>query len=223
MQYEFRAAHLEALRTNHRHRLIVIMLGQPAIAHLDADLLQWLKSCTCIQWGDKMFWQKLRFAMPELPFNRQQPQYLRYQTLAPHQTGKQSKHNLGANLLKSAGGLLGGGGSSHSQQQQSQLSAQHYMQRQLVTSSSLHQSLGRPLPQPSGGPTIVPQQSQPTVVEEHHYAHLTPSTMIYNQQQQQQQSAHTYHQPIYGDPQQQQQHQQQSCNGRDNPTVPVHI
>lgn len=213
MQYEFRAAHLEALRNNYRHRLIVIMLGQPSLANLDADILLWLKSCTCIHWGDKMFWQRLRFAMPDLPFNSQQPQYLRYQTLAPHQTSKH-KSNLGASLLKSAGGLLGGGGNGANN-----IHHLHHQpappQQQLITSSSMHQSLNRPLPQPHG---------LMASAEEHHYAHLTPATMIYNQQQQQQQPhQHTYHQPIYGDPQQQQQAQQQHLSGRDNPTVPVHI
>lgn len=208
IQYEFRAAHLEALRNNYRHRLIVIMLGHPSLANLDADVLLWLKSCTCIHWGDKMFWQRLRFAMPELPFNRQHPQYLRYQTLTPHQSGKQKHGNLGANLLKSAG-LLGGHSNNHN-------SNNHRVQQQqqLITSNSMHQPMSRPLPQPNIGNMM---QSG-----EHHYAHLSPATMIYNQQQQQQQQ-HTYHQPIYGDPSQQLQQQQQQSQQRDNPTVPVHI
>lgn len=205
--YEFRTAYLEALRSNYRHRLIVIMVGQTAdlLRQLDADLVQWLKGCTCIQWSDKMFWQRLRFAMPELPPNRQlkQQQYLRYQTLAPHQQhhmpcsmvpdGAKQKLNLGANLLKSASGFLGIAGQQH----------------QPVRQSQQISSLQRPLPnQPP------PSQSGNMMLhggEEHHYAHLTPATMIYNQQ------PHTYHQPIYGDPQQQLQHQQ------DNSTAPVHI
>lgn len=185
------------------------MVGQTTdlLNQLDADLVQWLKGCTCIQWADKMFWQRLRFAMPELPPNRQlkQQQYLRYQTHAPHQQHQSSpmaldnakqKLNLGANLLKSAGGFLG---NIAGQQQQ------HARQSQQQQISSLH----RPLPDQ-------PTPSQPGNMmlhggEQHHYAHLTPATMIYNQQ------PHTYHQPIYGDPQQQLQHQQ------DNSTAPVHI
>lgn len=181
--------------------------------------MQWLKACTCIQWGDKMFWQRLRLSMPELAYNRQQQQqpqsqYLRYQTLAPHQSsgnGKQQQRhvgNLGANLLKSAGLFVGGGGA------QNHLPPSH--QQQLVTSNSMHQSLGRPLPPISQSASNSSHLIRTSDSEHHHYAHLTPSTMIQNQQQQQ----HTYHQPIYGDPQQQQQQQQSTCSG---PTVPVHI
>lgn len=200
-QFEYRTAHLEALRNNYRQRLIIIMLGHPVnFDKFDSDIVQWLKSCTVLQWGDKSFWHNLRLAMPDLPYNRHQPQYLRYQTLGPHQvaapkTSQSHKSNLGANLLKSAGGLLGAT-HHHSTTMQMQ---QH--QHQLVTSSSVNKSLGRPLPQP----------------EEHHYAHLTPATMIYNQHLP---SQHTYHQPIYGDPQQQQQLQHQQ---RDNSTAPTHI
>lgn len=215
MRYEFRSAHLEALKNNYRHRLIVIMLGQPSLATLDSDILQWLKTCTCIQWGDKMFWQRLRFAMPELPSNRQ-PQYLRYQTLAQanaaqQQQAKQKNTSLGVNFLKSAGGFLSG---NHHNSNNNQHLHQPAQMQQLITSNSM--SLSRPLPSIMQHPSSSP--------EEHHYAHLSPATMIYNQQQ-----ANTYHQPIYGDPQQQhqqqqQQQQQQACNGRDNnPTVPVHI
>uniref|UniRef100_A0A6G1SIB6 Protein toll n=1 Tax=Aceria tosichella TaxID=561515 RepID=A0A6G1SIB6_9ACAR len=233
-QYEFRSAHLEALKNNYRQRLIIIMLGQPSLvaANLDPDMLQWLKSCTCIHWGEKMFWQRLRFAMPELPFSRQQNQHLRYQTLTAHQqqTGRHNNkgssnqnshsknHNLGVNFLKSATGLLSGG-NGHT------AIPPPMGQQQLVT-SSMHQSLGRPLPHPLNGANFnTTKQHQLQLQEEHHYAHLTPTTMIHQQQQHHHQQtlggvgdissvSHAYHQPIYGDPAQQQQHRDKN---------PVHI
>jgi hypothetical protein len=240
MQYEFRSAHLEALKSNYRQRLIIIMLGQPSLvaANLDPDMLQWLKSCTCIQWGEKMFWQRLRFAMPELPFSRQPNQHLRYQTLAPHQQNNRQKgsnhnskgHNLGVNFLKSATGLLSGSGGHAG------AALPPPMGQQLVT-SSMHQSLGRPLPSHpvKGGANFSSKHQQMQLQEEHHYAHLTPATMI------QQQTigggdissvGHAYHQPIYGDlAQQQQQHhhhqqqhqQQQHHQQQQRDNNPVHI
>lgn len=234
MQFEFRSAHLEALRNNYAQRLIIIILGQPNLvaANLDPDMLEWLKSCTCLHWGERIFWQRLRFAMPDLSYNRQvaNAPHLRYQTLAPHQkhggahgqpksgnqTAKSKGHHLGANFLKSASGLLGG----HS----NNTSIPPPMGQQQLVTSSMHQSLGRPLPhQPLGNfPNQKQSQHQLQLQEEHHYAHLTPATMI--QQQQQQAMAggeigHAYHQPIYGDPSQQQQQQQR----QQRDSNPVHI
>lgn len=230
MQYEFRAAHLEALRSNYKHRLIVIILGDAATlaSQLDGDLLNWLKSCTCIHWGDKMFWPRLRAALPDSAYGRSShSQYMRYQTLACGQAQNQQstllpvssitkqRLNLGANLLKSTG-LFGGGSRSKQQQQQ---------QNNTVAQLMHHSTLGRPLPHQPIGKALHQQQLQQPLhqQEEHHYAHLTPATMtsLYNQSQAP--ASHTYHQPIYGDPQQAQQQQQQQQQPRDNPTVPVHI
>ena len=47
-------------------RLIVITLGDVAQRRdLDPDLRILLKSATVLQWSDKRFWEKLKYAMPE--------------------------------------------------------------------------------------------------------------------------------------------------------------
>lgn len=66
---EFRSAHQEALRGRSRQQLILIFGGPIPAKDLDPGLRAWLKSSsnTCLQWGEKMFWDKLRYAMPEIP------------------------------------------------------------------------------------------------------------------------------------------------------------
>ena len=67
--FEFKTAHQEALRSRARHKLILIFVGPVAGKDLDPDIRVWLKTAgnTCLQWGEKMFWEKLRYAMPEIP------------------------------------------------------------------------------------------------------------------------------------------------------------
>ena len=67
--FEFKTAHQEALRSRARHKLILIFVGPVAGKDLDPDIRVWLKTTgnTCLQWGEKMFWEKLRYAMPEIP------------------------------------------------------------------------------------------------------------------------------------------------------------
>lgn len=67
--YEFKSAHQEALRLRARHKLILIFVGPVAGKDLDPDIRVWLKTAgnTCLQWGEKMFWEKLRYALPEIP------------------------------------------------------------------------------------------------------------------------------------------------------------
>ena len=65
-RYEFKSAHLEVLRTNQRQNLILVFIGKINAADFDPDIRFWLKRSTFLQWGEKMFWQKLRYAMPDL-------------------------------------------------------------------------------------------------------------------------------------------------------------
>jgi len=65
-RYEFKSAHLEVLRTNQRHKLILIFIGKINAADFDPDIRYWMKTATFLQWGEKMFWDKLRYAMPEV-------------------------------------------------------------------------------------------------------------------------------------------------------------
>ena len=65
-RYEFKSAHLEVLRTNQRHKLILIFIGKINTKDFDPDIRFWLKTSTFLQWGEKMFWEKLRYAMPDV-------------------------------------------------------------------------------------------------------------------------------------------------------------
>ncbi|KAA0200560.1 hypothetical protein HAZT_HAZT004562 [Hyalella azteca] len=63
-RFQFKSAHHEVMKRK-RKRLIVIVLGDIPSKDLDADLRLYLKTNTCIYTGDKLFWEKLRFAMPD--------------------------------------------------------------------------------------------------------------------------------------------------------------
>ncbi|XP_046420852.1 toll-like receptor Tollo [Neodiprion virginianus] len=64
---EFRSAlraALEGIRPNCRRRRVVILLAaEPPTCDPELQLL--LQTCTVIVWGEKRFWEKLRFAMPD--------------------------------------------------------------------------------------------------------------------------------------------------------------
>jgi Leucine-rich repeat (LRR) protein len=72
-RFEFRSAHHQMLR-DRRHRPIVILLGEVPQKDLDPDIRLYLKTSTCLKWGDKLFWKKLRYALPDIlpPKARQQ-------------------------------------------------------------------------------------------------------------------------------------------------------
>lgn len=63
-RFEFKSAHHQVLR-DRRRRLIVILLGDVPQKDLDPDIRLYLKTNTYLQWGDKLFWQRLRFALPD--------------------------------------------------------------------------------------------------------------------------------------------------------------
>ncbi|XP_030375155.1 toll-like receptor Tollo [Scaptodrosophila lebanonensis] len=65
-RFEFKSAHQSVLR-DRRRRLIVIVLGKVPQKDLDPDLRLYLKTNSYLQWGEKLFWQKLRFALPDVP------------------------------------------------------------------------------------------------------------------------------------------------------------
>ncbi|OQR77997.1 slit3 protein-like [Tropilaelaps mercedesae] len=62
-RYEFKSAHYELLN-NTSHKLIVIFLGRVSYRELDPDIRMWLKHSTFLHWGEKNFWDKVRYAMP---------------------------------------------------------------------------------------------------------------------------------------------------------------
>lgn len=63
-RFEFKSAHHQVLR-DRRRRLIVILLDDVPQKDLDPDIRLYLKTNTYLQWGDKLFWQRLRFALPD--------------------------------------------------------------------------------------------------------------------------------------------------------------
>nr|ANG08900.1 toll family protein LongTollB [Parasteatoda tepidariorum] len=62
--YELKAAHHET-QINRRHRVIVVLLDKISFKQLEPDVRICLRSATLVHWGDRRFWEKLRFAMPE--------------------------------------------------------------------------------------------------------------------------------------------------------------
>ncbi|XP_054270825.1 toll-like receptor Tollo [Macrosteles quadrilineatus] len=68
-RFEFKSAHHQVLR-DRRKRLIVILLGEVPQKDLDPDIRLYLKTNTYLQWGDKLFWEKLKFALPDVPNNQ---------------------------------------------------------------------------------------------------------------------------------------------------------
>lgn len=68
-RFEFKTALHEVLK-DRRRRLIVILVGDLTPPEVDGELRLYLKTSTCLHWGDSLFWQKLRFAMPDVDVTR---------------------------------------------------------------------------------------------------------------------------------------------------------
>ncbi|KAK0079414.1 hypothetical protein PV325_001288 [Microctonus aethiopoides] len=64
-RFEFKAALREALRGKGRS-VILLLVGGVCPRDLDADLRKRISSHTVLVWDDKLFWQKLKFAMPDV-------------------------------------------------------------------------------------------------------------------------------------------------------------
>lgn len=77
-RFDFKSAHHQVLR-DRRRRLILVLVGDVPQRDLDPDIRLYLKTNTYLQWGDKLFWEKLRFALPDVPNNQRQQQPRRQQ------------------------------------------------------------------------------------------------------------------------------------------------
>lgn len=62
---EFKGALREALKRKDRS-VILLLVGEACPRDLDRDLKKIISSHTVLVWGEKLFWRKLRFAMPDV-------------------------------------------------------------------------------------------------------------------------------------------------------------
>ncbi|XP_015595109.1 toll-like receptor 6 [Cephus cinctus] len=65
-RFEFKAALRNVLREK-GPSVILLLVGGVGPQDLDADLRKRMATHTVLSWGEKLFWQKLRFAMPDPP------------------------------------------------------------------------------------------------------------------------------------------------------------
>lgn len=68
-RYEFKSAHHQVLR-DRRKRLIVVLLGDVQQKDLDPDIRLYLKTNVYLRWGEKLFWEKLKYALPDVSNHR---------------------------------------------------------------------------------------------------------------------------------------------------------
>ena len=64
-RYDYKSGLHQALRAG-RKKLIVVVLGDLDSRELDPDLRLYMKNSVVIHWGEKLFWERLRFALPDV-------------------------------------------------------------------------------------------------------------------------------------------------------------
>lgn len=69
VRYELKSALHQVLR-DRRKRLIVVLLGQVPQKDLDPDIRLYLKTNKCLRADDRLFWEKLKFALPDVRNNQ---------------------------------------------------------------------------------------------------------------------------------------------------------
>lgn len=64
-RFEFKSALHEGLKDK-KGRLIIVALGEIQPNDVDPELRVYMKNAVQVHWGDRMFWEKLKFAMPDV-------------------------------------------------------------------------------------------------------------------------------------------------------------
>ncbi|CAH0552815.1 unnamed protein product [Brassicogethes aeneus] len=103
-RFEFKSAHHQVLR-DRRRRLIVVLLGEVPQKDLDPDIRLYLKTNVYLQWGDKMFWEKLKYALPDVQHQQRHHGSIR----GPHVHHHVHRHSARGQAPNPPGGGGGGG------------------------------------------------------------------------------------------------------------------
>lgn len=61
---DYRLAHQQVFK-DRKNKIIIVLVGNIQMKDLDVDLRVYLKSNPCLQWGEKLFWKKLYYALPD--------------------------------------------------------------------------------------------------------------------------------------------------------------
>ena len=64
-RYDYKSGLIQALRSG-RTKVIVIVLGNVPNRDIDPDLRLYLKTSIVLYWGDRQFWEKLKYALPDV-------------------------------------------------------------------------------------------------------------------------------------------------------------
>uniref|UniRef100_A0A8D9F9P7 Protein toll n=1 Tax=Cacopsylla melanoneura TaxID=428564 RepID=A0A8D9F9P7_9HEMI len=65
--YEFRTAHTQAKKDNCLRVILIILGDMPPQESIPDDMKAYINTHTYIKWGDKWFWEKLKYALPHPP------------------------------------------------------------------------------------------------------------------------------------------------------------
>ena len=73
-RYDYKSGLHQAMKSNRskkQSRMIIVILGDVSSRDLDPDLRLYLKTCgVVLRYGDRMFWQRLRYALPDVPMSK---------------------------------------------------------------------------------------------------------------------------------------------------------
>ena len=73
-RYDYKSGLHQAMKSRDRSKkskMIIIILGDVSSRDLDPDLRLYLKTCgVVLRYGDRMFWQRLRYSLPDVPMSK---------------------------------------------------------------------------------------------------------------------------------------------------------